>query len=185
MRDIYAALYLQISHGYSPTQNIAGFQATLGGSDLIRYWQPDGASHCRCPDIRYQPFLFCCGSCRYFRCGTRPVVQLDGGVLIDSCDRKKIILFTSCILTLVALTFAYQAWAGTGSVALLYLLTSLQSALMAIDGPARRSVIARLLPSDQIPAASSLLQLSFQVSLLTGQWWAASSLPGRASASPI
>lgn len=94
--------------------------------------------------------------------------SLMGGVLIDSCDRKKIILFTSCILTLVALTFAYQAWAGTGSVALLYLLTSLQSALMAIDGPARRSVIARLLPSDQIPAASSLLQLSFQVSLLTG-----------------
>ena len=91
-----------------------------------------------------------------------------GGGLIDAFDRRKVVVITSGLLSVLAIMFASQAFLNIDSVWLLYSLVAVQSALTAIDGPARRSFIARLLPTELLPAAASLLQLSFQISLLVG-----------------
>ncbi|MDP9573981.1 UNVERIFIED_ORG: MFS family permease [Agrobacterium larrymoorei] len=94
---------------------------------------------------------------------------LWGGVIIDRVDRRKVVLVCSTVLCATAALFATQALFRTPLLLpLLYALVAVQAAFTAIDGPARRSFIARLLPADLIPAAASLLQLSFQLSLLVG-----------------
>jgi len=61
-----------------------------------------------------------------------------------------------------------QALLGLRSVWLLYLLTALQSAFFAVDSPARSSVIPRLLPPRQLPAASALSQVMFNFAVVAG-----------------
>jgi len=96
------------------------------------------------------------------------VAGLFGGGLIDSVDRRCLVLMTTLCMFAVSLLFVGQAFWNVGDVWLLYALVAIQSACIALDAPARRSFVARLLPVDLLPAASSLLQLSFQISLLAG-----------------
>jgi MFS family permease len=93
---------------------------------------------------------------------------LPGGTFADAVDRRKLVLLSSSLLALVSLTFAAQALLDLRLLWLLYLLTALQSSLFAVDQPARRTFIPRLLPQNQIPAAAALSFLSFQVSLVAG-----------------
>ena len=99
-----------------------------------------------------------------------PLITLGllGGSLADAVDRRKLVMVTSTLLAVVSLVFAAQALLGLRQLWLLYLLTSLQSSLFAIDTPARRAFIPRLLPPERIPAAAALSLLSFQVSMIVG-----------------
>jgi MFS family permease len=63
---------------------------------------------------------------------------------------------------------AAQAIAGLRVVWLLYVLVAAQSALGAMDRPARSTFIAGLLPTSQLPAALALNRLSFQIVLAVG-----------------
>lgn len=99
-----------------------------------------------------------------------PLIALGllGGSFADVLDRRKLVLVTSSFLALVSLLLAAQALANLRQVWLLYALTTMQSALVAIDSPARRTFIPRLLPSDRIAAASALSFLSFHVAMVVG-----------------
>jgi MFS family permease len=68
----------------------------------------------------------------------------------------------------VSAAFAAQAVAGLRLVWLLYALVAVQSALGAVDRPARSTFIPRLLPASQLPAGLALNRLSFQVMLTVG-----------------
>ena len=54
-------------------------------------------------------------------------------------------------LVLAAVTFA-----GVEHVGLLYTVVALQAVCFALNSPARTSMIARLLPAEQLPAANAL-----------------------------
>lgn len=95
-------------------------------------------------------------------------VGLLGGSFVDSVDRRALVLATTSLLAVVSLLFAVQALLHVRQVALLYVLTALQSCLVALDQPARRTFIPRLLSRERISAAAALAFLSFQVSLIAG-----------------
>lgn len=99
-----------------------------------------------------------------------PLIGLGllGGSFADAVDRRRLVLATSSLLAVVSLLFAAQALLDLRLLWLLYLLTALQSCLVAVDQPARRTFIPRLLPPERIPAASALAFLSFHVSLVAG-----------------
>lgn len=99
-----------------------------------------------------------------------PLITLGllGGSLADVVDRRLLVLMTSGLLAVVSLLFAAQVLLDLRQVPLLYLLIALQSSLVAIDVPARRTFILRLLPPEQIRAAAALSLLSFQVSMVAG-----------------
>jgi MFS family permease len=96
------------------------------------------------------------------------VVGLIGGSLADAFDRRKLVLITTSGMLVVALLFAVQAFAGNEHVWPLYVLTAVQSLLFAIDGPARRTFVPRLLSKDLLPAGIALQMLSFHISLIVG-----------------
>lgn len=99
-----------------------------------------------------------------------PLIGLGllGGSIADAFDRRTLVMGTTTLLAVVSLLFALQAVLDLRQLWLLYVLIAVQSCLGAIDQPARRTFIPRLLPPDRIPAASALSFLSFHVSNTIG-----------------
>jgi MFS family permease len=95
-------------------------------------------------------------------------IGLLGGSLADATDRRKLVLAASSGMAVVSAAFAAQALAGLRLVWLLYALTAVESALGAINAPARSTFIPRLLPAGQLPAGLALNRLSFQIMLTAG-----------------
>jgi MFS family permease len=95
-------------------------------------------------------------------------VGLLGGPVIDVLDRRTLVLVTSSCLAAVSAALAAQAFAGLSLVWLLYALVALQSALSAVDRPARSTFVPRLLPAGQLAAGLALDRLSFQIMLAAG-----------------
>ena len=99
-----------------------------------------------------------------------PLIGLGllGGSIADAFDRRKLVMGTTTLLAVVSLLFALQALLDLRWLWLLYVFIAVQSCLSAIDQPARRTFIPRLLPPDRIPAATALSFLSFHVSNTIG-----------------
>ena len=93
---------------------------------------------------------------------------LFGGSFADAVDRRRLVLLTSGGLAVVSALFAAQAYANLRQLWLLYLLAVAAATLQAVDGPARRTFLPRLVPAGLIPAGVALNQLSFYVSFLIG-----------------
>ena len=95
-------------------------------------------------------------------------IGLLGGAIADAVDRRKLVLVTAAGNAAVSAGLAAQAFAGAGSVWLLYALVAVSSSLSAINAPVRRTFIRSLLPADQLTAGLALNRLSFQIMLATG-----------------
>ncbi len=95
-------------------------------------------------------------------------VGLLGGPVTDAIDRRKLVLVTSSGLAAVSAALAAQAFAGLGLVWLLYALVAAQSALGAVNSPARSTFVPSLLPASQQAAGLALNRLSFQIMLTAG-----------------
>jgi MFS family permease len=96
------------------------------------------------------------------------VFGLIGGSIADSMDRRRLLLITGVLLAVVSFLLFLQAALDLRSVGLLYALVFLQSALFAVDSPARRAVIPRLLTPRQIPAATALTQVLWSFATIVG-----------------
>lgn len=95
-------------------------------------------------------------------------VGLVGGVLIDSVDRRLLVLVTSSAQALVSVAFAAQAFAGTNAVWLLYALTAVQGGVGAVNAPARRTFMPRLLRRELMPAGAALPSISMYAAVISG-----------------
>lgn len=95
-------------------------------------------------------------------------VGLLGGSVADATDRRKLVLVTSGCLAAVSAALAAQAFAGLRLAWLLYVLVAVESALGAINFPARSTFLPGLLPASQLPAGLALNRLSFQIVLTAG-----------------
>ncbi|MEO9133628.1 MAG: MFS transporter, partial [Jatrophihabitantaceae bacterium] len=95
-------------------------------------------------------------------------VGIVGGALIDSVDRRKLVLVTNSVQALVSIAFAAQAFAGSHALWLLYALTAVQGGVGAINAPARRSFMPRLLRRELIPAGAALSMISTYLAMISG-----------------
>jgi MFS family permease len=96
------------------------------------------------------------------------VVGLAAGSIIDTVDRRRLVLVTTSSLAAVSGLFAVQAFAGLSHLGLLYTLVVVQAALSAVNAPARRTFLPRLLPADWVPAGAALNMLSMHLSVTVG-----------------
>lgn len=84
------------------------------------------------------------------------VFGLWGGAIADAMDRRLLLLLTGAGIALSSLSLWVIAAARIGDVWLVLTLFAVQSALLAINQPARSAVIPRLVPAALLPAANTL-----------------------------
>lgn len=106
--------------------------------------------------------------------GLLPLVLggLYGGALADAFDRRRVALASALGLWLCSMALVAHAAAGLDAVLLLYAVVAVQSAMFAVNSPARSAMLPRLLPADLLPAANALgmgaTNLSFTAGPLLG-----------------
>ncbi|SHL40353.1 MFS transporter [Actinacidiphila paucisporea] len=103
-------------------------------------------------------------------CSLVPLVVfgLYGGAVADAVDRRRLGLVTSTGLTVLSAVLAAVAVLHVRSVAVFYAIVALQAVCFAMNSPARSSMIPRLLPPEQLPAANALASLAGGVGQMAG-----------------
>ncbi len=96
------------------------------------------------------------------------VFGLYGGAVADTVDRRKLGLASAAGATVLSVALAAAALAGYHHVWLLYSVVALQAVCFAMNSPARSSMIPRLLPTEQLPAANALQSLTTNLGLMGG-----------------
>ncbi|MFG2590554.1 MFS transporter [Streptomyces sp. NBC_01166] len=114
-------------------------------------------------------------------CSLVPLVLLGlySGAVADTVDRRRLGLFSATGSFLLSLVLAAVTFAGVEHVGLLYAVVALQAVCFALNSPARSSMIARLLPAEQLPAANALNAMTSTTGGLAGPmlgglivgWW--------------
>ncbi|MER5455689.1 MFS transporter [Micromonospora sp. NPDC002389] len=84
------------------------------------------------------------------------VFGLWGGAVADAIDRRLVLTAGSVLLWVSVVGLLAQALLGVGSPVLLLGLVALSSVAYAISGPARSALVARLVPAELVPAATTL-----------------------------
>jgi MFS family permease len=84
------------------------------------------------------------------------LLSLPAGVISDSLDRRKLLIWGSGVSAVVTIALTIVAALNGLSPWLLLLFTALLGAASAITGPAWQSIQPELVPRDQISAASGL-----------------------------
>lgn len=96
------------------------------------------------------------------------VFGLYGGALADSADRRKVILGTEAGLGVLALVLLANALAPEPALWPLYVVAAGVSALAGLQRPALDSLMARIVPHDQLTAAAALNSLRWQAGAIAG-----------------
>ncbi|WP_141979360.1 MFS transporter [Saccharothrix saharensis] len=84
------------------------------------------------------------------------VFGLYGGAIADVVDRRKLLVVTNTGIAVTSVLLWGQAALHVDSVWLVIALLGLQQVFFAVNAPARTASIARLVPAEQIPAATAL-----------------------------
>ena len=96
------------------------------------------------------------------------VFGLYGGAVADAVDRRRLVLVTTCCQAALSALLLAQAVADLRWTWLLYAVVAAQSALFALDSPARQAFVPRLLPTELLPAGNALRQVEFNIGMTGG-----------------
>ncbi len=96
------------------------------------------------------------------------VLGLYGGAVADAVDRRRLVMLVTAGQAVLSTVLALQAFAGLGWTWLLYVIIALQSALFALEHPARSAFVPRLLPTELLPSANALRLAVFNLGLTLG-----------------
>ncbi len=99
-----------------------------------------------------------------------PIVAfaLVGGVFADALDRRRMMFWMQCLMALSAGIQATLTLNGLTSLWPIYVLTAINSAAAAFEGPARQSLIPALVPRAALPNAINWNTIAFQMAAVAG-----------------
>ncbi|MFE4366759.1 MFS transporter [Streptomyces sp. NPDC056835] len=96
------------------------------------------------------------------------IFGLYGGALADAVDRRKVILLTEAGLGVLAAILLVNALLPEPLLWPLYVVAAGVSALAGLQRPALDSLMARIVPHDQLTAAAALNALRWQLGAIAG-----------------
>jgi Transmembrane secretion effector len=96
------------------------------------------------------------------------IFGLLGGSIADAVDRRRLMLITSTMLTVLSALLAVQAALHVDRVSIIYVLVGAQAAVFSVDSSARGAMLPRLISRELMPAANALGQISQNTALTTG-----------------
>lgn len=103
-------------------------------------------------------------------CRVVPAVAfaLLGGSVGDAVDRRRLVLLATCTQALLSTVLVVQALAGWDRLWPLYLVVAAQSAVAAVNVPARRTFLRRLLSEERVPAGAALSTITVHFGVICG-----------------
>jgi MFS family permease len=90
------------------------------------------------------------------------------GPVADTLNRRKILFITQSAMALVALALAVLTYTGHITIGYIYLLTAIQAAAVAFDGPARQAMIPNIVPAEDLPSAFSMSSIAMNAGSIIG-----------------
>jgi MFS family permease len=96
------------------------------------------------------------------------IFGLLGGSIADAVDRRRLMLTTSTILTVLSALLVVQAGLHVNRLFVIYILVGAQAGVFSIDSSARGAMLPRLIRGELMPAANALGQISQNTALTTG-----------------
>ena len=96
------------------------------------------------------------------------VFSLFGGAFADTYNRRTILFITQSLMALTALALAWLTFTNQTQIWHIYLLTAIQAAAVAFDGPARQAIVPNLVPAKDLPNAFSLNSIAFNTGAVIG-----------------
>ena len=99
-----------------------------------------------------------------------PVIffSLLSGVAADALDRRRLMLATQTVMAVLAGVLALITFEGRTTLSAIYVLAAVSSAAGAFDLPARQSLVANLVPREDLPNAISLNTIMMQIASVAG-----------------
>ncbi len=96
------------------------------------------------------------------------IFGLYGGVLADSVDRKKMIWATEAGALILVGVLLLNSLLASPSIAVIYVVAGLFAVVNGLQRPSMDAILPRLVSHDDLPAASALLSLRWQVGVIVG-----------------
>jgi MFS family permease len=96
------------------------------------------------------------------------VFSMISGVVADAWNRRRLMLVTQTLSTVVALTLALLTSRGLASLWVLYAMAALGASIGAFDPPARQALVPMLVPREHLPNAISLNTIMVQAASVAG-----------------
>ena len=96
------------------------------------------------------------------------VLGAPAGVLADRVDNRRLLLTTSAVSAVLALTFGLVVSGGTEDLRVIYGLTFLSGLVLAIERPAMQAMLFQLVGHDALPSAVATNSTIASVSRLIG-----------------
>jgi MFS family permease len=96
------------------------------------------------------------------------VFGLYGGVLADSVDRKKMVWATEFGALIATLLLLINALLPHPHLILLYVVAGIFAALNGLQRPSADAILPRIVGQDDLPSASALMSLRWQVGVIGG-----------------
>ena len=96
------------------------------------------------------------------------IFGLYGGVLADSVDRKKMVWATEAGALILVLVLLGNSLLGSPTTLAIYLVAALFAVVDGLQRPSMDAMLPRLVSHEDLPAASALLSLRWQVGVIVG-----------------
>lgn len=94
--------------------------------------------------------------------------SLIGGIMADAFDRKKLMIASQIAMTFFSFLLALATFTRLINPLIIYLLIGLNSAMGALETPARQSIIPHLVPKKYFMNAIGLSTISWQTAIVLG-----------------
>ena len=96
------------------------------------------------------------------------VFALGGGVIADALDRRRLMMLSQTLMAACSLTLAWTTHTGHITPAVMYAVIALGGAALALDSPARQSLIPLLVPRAHLANAIGLHAMAWEVAAIAG-----------------
>jgi len=102
--------------------------------------------------------------------GLAPMILagLYGGMLADAFDRRRVALIAASVAFASTALLAALTWTRTETIWWLYALSMITAAANSVAMATRTAIVPRLIPRDQLAAASALNGISFGLTVMVG-----------------
>ena len=96
------------------------------------------------------------------------IFGLYGGVLADHMDRKRMIWATEFAALFLSTILLINSLLPSPKLAVIYIVAALFSAVDGLQRPSADAILPRLVEHKDLPAASALMSLRWQIGMITG-----------------